>query len=186
MNSEFAGRSAIVTGGSSGIGFAIAKMLVERGASVVLVARDPSRLEFAAKDIGGQVATVAGDAALKETAERAVSAALALSGKLDVLLNIAGWYPTVMVEHTSDDDYAATLAANLTATFAMCRAALPALREIRRSYRQHVLHCGKVSHARSCCLQREQGGHRGFYPGTRGRGGSGSSGQCGLRRSHHD
>ena len=129
MNSEFAGRSAIVTGGSSGIGFAIAKMLVERGASVVLVARDPSRLESAAKDIGGQVATVAGDAALKETAERAVSAALALSGKLDVLLNIAGWYPTVMVEHTSDDDYAATLAANLTATFAMCRAALPALRE---------------------------------------------------------
>lgn len=129
MNGEFAGRSAIVTGGSSGIGFAIAKMLVERGASVVLVARDALRLESAAKEIGGQVATVAGDAALKETAERAVAAALALSGQLDVLLNIAGWYPTVMVEHTSDDDYAATLAANLTSTFAMCRAALPALRD---------------------------------------------------------
>jgi NAD(P)-dependent dehydrogenase (short-subunit alcohol dehydrogenase family) len=129
VSSEFAGRSAIVTGGSSGIGFAIAKMLVERGASVVLVARDAPRLEAAAREIGGQVATVAGDAALKETAERAVSAALALSGQLDVLFNIAGWYPTVMVEHTSDDDYAATLAANLTSTFAMCRAALPALRE---------------------------------------------------------
>jgi NAD(P)-dependent dehydrogenase (short-subunit alcohol dehydrogenase family) len=129
VNTEFAGQSAIVTGGSSGIGFAIARMLVERGAGVVIVARDASRLEAAAKDIGGNVLTVAGDAALKENAERAVAAALSHWGRLDVLLNIAGWYPTVLVEHTSDEDYAATLSANLTATFAMCRAALPALRE---------------------------------------------------------
>jgi NAD(P)-dependent dehydrogenase (short-subunit alcohol dehydrogenase family) len=129
MKSEFAGQSAIVTGGSSGIGFVIAKMLVERGANVVLVARDAARLDAAATAISGRVAIVAGDAALKDTAERAVAAALAHWGKLDVLLNIAGWYPTVLVEHTSDEDYAATLSANLTATFAMCRAALPALRE---------------------------------------------------------
>ena len=129
MSDEFAGQSAIVTGGSSGIGLAIAGMLAARGASVVLVARDAQRLERAAKELGGQVATVAGDAALKHTADRAVAAALAQFGKLDVLLNIAGWYPTVLVEHTSDEDYAATISANLTATFAMCRAALPALRE---------------------------------------------------------
>jgi NAD(P)-dependent dehydrogenase (short-subunit alcohol dehydrogenase family) len=129
VNGEFAGQSAIVTGGSSGIGFAIAKMLVERGARVVLVARDATKLETAAGAIGGEIATVAGDAALRDTADRAVAAALALSGRLDVLLNIAGWYPTVLVEHTSDEDYAATVAANLTSTFAMCRAALPAMRE---------------------------------------------------------
>lgn len=128
MNTEFAGQSAIVSGGSSGIGLAIAGLLVARGASVVLVARDAGRLEKAAAGLGGRVTTVAGDAALKATAERAVAAALELGGKLDVLLNIAGWYPTVLVEHTSDEDYAATIAANLTSTFAMCRAALPALR----------------------------------------------------------
>jgi NAD(P)-dependent dehydrogenase (short-subunit alcohol dehydrogenase family) len=113
----------------SGIGCAIAQMLVARGARVVLVARDAGRLAHAAAQIGAAAVTVAGDAALKDTADRAVAAALGQGGKLDMLLNIAGWYPTVLVEHTSDADYAETLAANLTATFTMCRAALPALRE---------------------------------------------------------
>jgi NAD(P)-dependent dehydrogenase (short-subunit alcohol dehydrogenase family) len=130
MTGEFAGLGAIVTGGSSGIGFAIAEMLVQRGASVVLVARDAARLAAAAKMISSdKVAVVAGDAALDGTARLAVATALERFGRLDVLANIAGWYPTALVEHTSDADYRATIDANLTSTFAMCRAALPALRE---------------------------------------------------------
>lgn len=129
MTGEFAGQAAIVTGGSSGIGFAIATLLVERGAKVVLVARDAARLAAAAEKIGGPVALVAGDASRSETGERAVAAALEHFGTLDVLANIAGWYPTALVEHTSDADFQATIAANLATTFTMCRAALPALRE---------------------------------------------------------
>ncbi len=129
MTNEFQGQAAIVTGGSSGIGFAIASLLAERGAGVVLVARDSARLAAAAEKIGGQVAVVAGDAAKAQTADRAVTTALERFGRFDVLANIAGWYPTALVEHTSDEDYGATIAANLTSTFVMCRAALPALRK---------------------------------------------------------
>lgn len=129
MSEEFAGQAAIVTGGSSGIGFAVASLLAQRGAGVVLVARDPARLSSAATRIGGKVAFVAGNAAVAETANRAVAAAIAQFGRLDVLANIAGWYPTGLVADTSDEDYRATIEANLGSTFAMCRAALPALRE---------------------------------------------------------
>lgn len=129
MKGEFAGQAAIVTGGSSGIGFAVASLLAQRGAGLVLVARDPARLSAAAARIGGKVAVVAGNAADAETAERAVAAAIAQFGRLDVLANIAGWYPTGLVEDTSDEDYRATIEANLGSTFAMCREALPALRE---------------------------------------------------------
>jgi NAD(P)-dependent dehydrogenase (short-subunit alcohol dehydrogenase family) len=129
VSDEFAGQAAIVTGGSSGIGFAVASLLAQRGAGVVLVARDPARLAAAAEQIGDRVAVVAGNAAHAETADRAVAAAIAQFGRLDVLANIAGWYPTGLVQDTSDEDYRATIEANLGSTFAMCRAALPALRE---------------------------------------------------------
>jgi NAD(P)-dependent dehydrogenase (short-subunit alcohol dehydrogenase family) len=129
VSDEFAGQAAIVTGGSSGIGFAVASLLAERGAGLVLVARDPARLAAAAAQIGSKVAVVAGNAADAATADRAVAAAIAQFGRLDVLANIAGWYPTGLVQDTSDEDYHATIEANLGSTFAMCRAALPALRE---------------------------------------------------------
>ncbi len=109
-------------------------MLAERGADLVLVARDKAALDVVACAIGDAhgscCACVAGDAASGETAGRAVGAARALGG-LDILANIAGWYPTALVEQTGDEDFARTIASNLGATFAMCRAALPALRQRR-------------------------------------------------------
>lgn len=131
MSGEFAGRVAIVTGASRGIGAVLAEALAERGADVVLVSRDPARLEEVAQRIasahGVTCRAVAGDASKGEVATRAVQAARDL-GRLDLLANVAGWYPTALVEDTGDEDYARTLASNLGATFAMCRAALPELR----------------------------------------------------------
>jgi NAD(P)-dependent dehydrogenase (short-subunit alcohol dehydrogenase family) len=135
MTGEFAGQVAIVTGASRGIGLAVATMLAGRGASVVMLARDPVPLALAAEQLSrtsGQVCiAVTGDAALRETAQSAIDAVMAQFGRLDVLANIAGWYPTAHVEHTSDSDFRSTIDANLTATFAMCRAALPRLRAAR-------------------------------------------------------
>lgn len=129
---EFAGRVALVTGASRGIGAVLTEALAARGADVVMVARDEDWLKDAARRIGAahgvNCRAVAGDAADAQLACRAIAAARELGG-LDLLANVAGWYPTALVEHTGDEDYARTLASNLGATFAMCRAALPELRK---------------------------------------------------------
>ncbi|WP_084455528.1 SDR family NAD(P)-dependent oxidoreductase [Novosphingobium rosa] len=132
MTQEFAGKSAIVTGASRGIGRAVAQMLAARGAKVVVVARDAAGIEETASAIAAQTGMpcvgLAGDAARATTAEAAVARAVNAFGRLDILANIAGWYPTARVEDTSDEDFATTIASNLGASFAMCRAAAPALR----------------------------------------------------------
>ena len=132
---EFEGLVAIVTGGSRGIGLAVARMLADRGARLVLVARDAALLDQVAGEIsettGSRAVAVAGDLAAPQTAAKAVSAALSHFGRVDILANIAGWYPTALVEQTSDEDFRATIDGNLSATFVMCRAALPALRETK-------------------------------------------------------
>lgn len=130
--SEFAGRVAIVTGASKGIGHAVAAMFARRGANLVIVGRDAAALEAAKDELtghGGRVVCIAGDAARADTAERAVKAAIEDLGRLNVLANIAGAFPTALLQATTDAAYAETIAANLTGTFAMCRAALPAMRE---------------------------------------------------------
>ncbi len=133
MSGELAGQAAIVTGASRGIGLAIARLFAGQGADLVLVARDRARLDAAAAGIadatGRRPVIVTGDLADTATAESAVAAALTAFGRLDVLANVAGWYPTARVEQTTDTDFRATLDSNLQATFAMCRAAIPALRE---------------------------------------------------------
>ncbi|MEJ5978902.1 SDR family oxidoreductase [Novosphingobium sp. PS1R-30] len=137
MNGELAGRTALVTGSSRGIGLAVAQLFAEQGADLVLVARNRERLEAAAKKIadtiGRRPALVFGDITSAETAERAVVEALSKFGRLDVLANVAGWYPTARIEETQDGDFRETIDSNLYATFAMCRAALPTLRESQGS-----------------------------------------------------
>lgn len=131
MEQEFAGKAAIVTGASRGIGLAVAQMLARREASVVLMARDGAALDQALGTLPASGAqrhlAVAGDANDAATADRAVAMAVDAYGGLDVLANIAGWYPTALVAQTGDADFEATLAANIGATFRMCRAAINAL-----------------------------------------------------------
>ncbi len=128
---EFGGKVAIVTGGTRGIGLATARMLLDRGARVVVVGRDGANLDAAIAELGaaGEAIGCRGDIAEATTAAAAVDAAMAHFGRLDILANIAGWFPTASVEDTSDAQYAETIAANLTGTFLFCRAALPQLRK---------------------------------------------------------
>jgi NAD(P)-dependent dehydrogenase (short-subunit alcohol dehydrogenase family) len=86
-------RAAIVTGGSSGIGFAIARMLLEEGYGVTLAARRPEKLEAAVADLSGdgrEVAHVAGNMASEDTIREVVNTHRERFGRLDVLVNNAG------------------------------------------------------------------------------------------------
>jgi NAD(P)-dependent dehydrogenase (short-subunit alcohol dehydrogenase family) len=126
---EFSGKTAIITGGSRGIGLAVATLLVERGAKLVLVGRDATALSTAVEVLGEAATLIAGDIAQADTATRAVARAIDHGGGLDILANIAGIFPTALIEETSDALYADTIAANLTGTMTFCRAAFPVLRE---------------------------------------------------------
>jgi NAD(P)-dependent dehydrogenase (short-subunit alcohol dehydrogenase family) len=86
-------RAAIVTGGSSGIGFAIARMLLEEGYGVTLAARRPEKLESAVAELSGdgqEVAHVAGNMASEDTIREVVNTHRERFGRLDVLVNNAG------------------------------------------------------------------------------------------------
>lgn len=129
MQQELLGHTAIVTGASRGIGLAVARMAAERGARVVGVARGAAALAATMQSLPGTGhRQVVGDASDACVAARAVECALDATGRLDVLANIAGWYPTARVAETSDSDFDATVSSNLGATFRMCRAAIDALR----------------------------------------------------------
>jgi NAD(P)-dependent dehydrogenase (short-subunit alcohol dehydrogenase family) len=86
-------RAAIVTGGSSGIGLAIARMLLEEGYGVTVAARRPEKLEAAAAELaagGGEVQHIAGDTGSEEVVRQVVDAHRERFGRLDVLVNNAG------------------------------------------------------------------------------------------------
>jgi NAD(P)-dependent dehydrogenase (short-subunit alcohol dehydrogenase family) len=86
-------RAAIVTGGSSGIGLAIARMLIQEGYGVTIASRRPEKLEAAARELsaeGGEIAHVAGNMASEEVISEVVAAHRERFGRLDVLVNNAG------------------------------------------------------------------------------------------------
>jgi NAD(P)-dependent dehydrogenase (short-subunit alcohol dehydrogenase family) len=116
----FHGRSAVVTGSTSGIGAAIARVLAARGAHVITSGRDPRRGEEVVSGIramGGKAdfvpADLAGDAdAVREFAAQATATA---GGRVDILVNNAGLYPATSTPDLPDADLDAMLAVNIRA-----------------------------------------------------------------------
>jgi NAD(P)-dependent dehydrogenase (short-subunit alcohol dehydrogenase family) len=122
-------QSALITGGSSGIGLAIARVLHAEGYELTLVARQPERLETAADELGAQA--VAADVREEEECERVVSAHRERFGSLDVLVNSAGVGVGARVEDLRTKDLDLQLAVNLRGLILVTRAAVPLLRESR-------------------------------------------------------
>jgi 3-oxoacyl-[acyl-carrier protein] reductase len=119
------GKAAIVTGGSRGIGAAVAALLAERGAAVVVSARDSARLDAAVKDLeatGAAVVGVAGDVSRREDAERLVETARERFGRVDILVNNAGITRDGLLLRMKDEDWDRVLEVNLRGAFVMTRA----------------------------------------------------------------
>jgi 3-oxoacyl-[acyl-carrier protein] reductase len=120
-----AGRVAVVTGGTRGIGLAIARLLADDGASVVVSGRDPGRLDSAAKELealGASALAVAADAGKREDADRLVEAARERFGRIDVLVNNAGITRDQLLVRMKDDDWDTVMETNLRGVFLMTRA----------------------------------------------------------------
>jgi NAD(P)-dependent dehydrogenase (short-subunit alcohol dehydrogenase family) len=125
---RLAGQVALVSGASRGIGRAVAVAFAREGARVGLMARGRAELERAAEAIqtgGGSTLVVPGDAAEEAGASRAVEAVLARFGRLDCLVTAQGAGTFGPLEESRLADWDAMLRANLTATYLLCRAALP-------------------------------------------------------------
>jgi NAD(P)-dependent dehydrogenase (short-subunit alcohol dehydrogenase family) len=86
----FKGRKAIVTGGSRGIGYAIASELSQRGATVLITGRNEESLKIAAKKIGGCVIPFVWDVSCIEKIEENFNKAIELLGGVDIIVNNAG------------------------------------------------------------------------------------------------
>jgi len=123
---RLAGKVAIVTGGSRGIGEAVATLFVEHGAAVVVSGRDAARLQRAVEALeqrGGSALGVAADAGKREDADRLVEAAKERFGRLDILVNNAGITRDGLLIRMKDDDWDRVMETNLRGAFLMTRAA---------------------------------------------------------------
>ena len=126
------GKVALVTGATRGIGWAVAQELAGRGARLVITGRAPDALTHAVEALrrtGAEVEPVALDVTDEGAAERAVEAALARFGRLDVLVNNAGVMAQGAAPDCTDEDWDRVMAVNVTAVFRFSRAGVRAMRE---------------------------------------------------------
>jgi short-subunit dehydrogenase len=126
---SFAGRVAIVTGASAGIGLAVCRLLVAGGARVALVARTAGTLEMAVKTLGGSDHAAAFPLDVGDLAalERLPAKVVERFGRLDFVVNNAGVHHRGPVEKRTPADLAAMVNVNLGAPIVLTRAALPLL-----------------------------------------------------------
>lgn len=125
-------RHAVVTGGSRGIGLAIARRLLDAGARVTLLGRDSQTLAAAATSLAGDVRFAVADVTNAEQVRAAMSSAHAESGAVDILINNAGQARSAPLHKTDDELWQAMLAVNLTAVYHCIHAVLPGM--IERDY----------------------------------------------------
>jgi gluconate 5-dehydrogenase len=130
------GRVAVITGGSKGLGKAMAAGLVEAGAAVVLCSRHGQEAEAAAAEVaaaaGGTAIGIEADVTQPESVDHLVQAALARFGQIDVWVNSAGINIRHPIEDFPVEDFQRVLDVNLRGTWLCCRAVAPVLKRQQR------------------------------------------------------
>jgi NAD(P)-dependent dehydrogenase (short-subunit alcohol dehydrogenase family) len=129
---RLAGQTALITGGGTGMGRAIALAFSREGAGVTVAGRRVEKLREVVSEIekqGGQALAVSCDVTQSKDAERTVRETVARFGRLDVLVNNAGALHISTVESIPEEDWDRIMLVNLKGPFLMSRAALPALRK---------------------------------------------------------
>lgn len=128
---QLSGKMAFITGGGTGIGRACALLFAREGAKVAVAARRRSKLDAVALEIveeGHQAVAVECDITRKISVEHAIRTVEERLGGLNVIVNNAGTLHLGSVEETSEEDWNRVISVNLTGTFLVSQAAIPALR----------------------------------------------------------
>jgi 3-oxoacyl-[acyl-carrier protein] reductase len=132
MDLGIGGRVALVTGGSMGLGRAVARELAREGARVVVSARDEARLretaDELARETGAEVAAIAADMTRPEQIEALVRQTVERWGAVDIALANAGGPPGTRFETTSADDFERALQLNLMSTVRLAQAVIPGMK----------------------------------------------------------
>jgi 3-oxoacyl-[acyl-carrier protein] reductase len=134
MLSRLEEKVAIVTGGGRGIGLAIATVLAERGASVVVSDRDAGTAEHAAAELsskGKRAIAVAADVASGADVKNLVATTIAHWGRVDILVNNAGITRDNLLIRMKDEDWDAVISVNLKGVYHCIKAVLPAMSKQR-------------------------------------------------------
>lgn len=129
-----------LTGGSSGIGLAIARTLIQQEAKVFLVSRNPENLQKALEELGSNAAGYAGNVASEQDVQEAFRSCHAQFGAIDILINNAGvGIPTPALEEASLEAWQQMIDANATGTFLCSREALKDMKPQRKGHILNVV-----------------------------------------------
>ena len=122
-------KTAVITGGGSGIGLACAKTFASEGANVVIFGRRQDKLDQAVKEIGSQALAVCGDITKLADIERLVSLTMDSFKKIDILINNAGFFEMGSLLDTKDEAWQKILDVNIKGVFQLTKTVLPKMLE---------------------------------------------------------
>ena len=144
MAEKLAGKVAIVTGASRGIGRAISVALAQEAATVILAARSIQQLQITAElvtNAGGQARIVHVELTEEKSIRNLIEVTGEKIGRLDILVNNAGVTHSAKLEQTSTEDWQRCISINATAPFILCR---EALRLLKKSNPAHIINIASV------------------------------------------
>ena len=126
---RLANKTAIITGGGSGIGKASAKFFHREGANVVLFGRRKHKLEETVQELGARALAIEGDMCQSTDLDRLVQETQSTFKRIDILVNNAGIFKGAPLHEISDDQYDEIMNVNMTAAFQLTRKVLPVMME---------------------------------------------------------